>query len=86
MEGVSCPECKGTRLQRYGKTAAGLQKYRCLESGCGRQFVAGSDHLIDPEKKKIIDALLAIDTPLKKVKVAFPEVSLRWLYELRRKV
>ena len=88
MEGVNCPSCGGTKLARYGKTAAGLQKYRCLDGsgiGCRRQFVAGSDHLIDPDKKKIILALLAQDTPPKKIKAAVPGISLRWIYELKRR-
>lgn len=88
MEGVSCPDCKGTRLERYGKTKAGLQKYRCLDEkaiGCRRQFVAGSTHRIDPEKKKIAQDLLAQDIAPEKIKAAVPEISLRWLYKLRRK-
>ena len=88
MSGGSCPDCKGTRLQRYGKTAAGLQKYRCLDEfgrKCRRQFVAGSTHLIDPGKKKIILALLAQDTPPKKIKAAVEGISLRWIYALRRR-
>lgn len=88
MDDVSCPDCKGTRLQRYGKTAAGLQKYRCLDGrgiGCRRQFVAGSDRLIDPDERKVLDALLAADTPAKKIKAALPGISLRWIYELKRR-
>jgi len=85
MEDVSCPDCKGTRLQRYGKTAAGLPKYRCLGPDCGRQFVAGSHHLIDPEKKKIVMALIEQDTPPRKIEKAVQGISLRWIYELRRR-
>jgi len=84
VEGVSCPDCKGTRLSRYGKTAAGLQKYQCLT--CRRLFVAGSDHLIDPEQKKIIMSLLEQDTLPKIIRKAFPRISLRWLYELRKRI
>jgi transposase-like protein len=86
MESVNCPACKGNELQRYGKTKAGLQKYRCLAPRCRRQFVAGSTHLIDPEKKKIVQDLLGQGIPPKKIKAAVPEISVRWLYELRRKV
>lgn len=85
MADIRCPKCGGFGLGKYGKTPASLQKYRCLKSGCGRQFVAGSDHLIDPEKKKIVIALLAQGTPPKKIEKAVPGISLRWIYELRRR-
>lgn len=95
MEDVSCPECGGKKLARYGKTAAGLQKYLCLTLSrrtadgkpfeCRRQFVAGSTHMIDPDKKRIARELLAQGIPPKKIKAAVPEISLRWLYELRRR-
>ena len=84
---VRCPKCGGWLFEKYGKTKAGMQKLRCLEPTCRRQFVPGSDHLIDPEKKKSIEALLASGTPPEAIKTAFPkDVSLRWLYELRRKL
>ena len=89
MDGVNCPDCKGTKLMRYGKTKAGLQKYRCLDEkgvGCRRQFVAGSGHLIDPGKKKIVMDLLAQGIRPKKIMAAVPGISKRWIYELRRKV
>ena len=85
MEGVICPDCKGTKLSKYGKTPAGLQKYRCLNQECCRQFVFGSDHLIDAEKKKMVIALLAEGTPPKKIEKAIPGISLRWIYEFRRR-
>ena len=83
MEGVSCPDCKGSRLSRYGKTKIGLQKYRCLD--CKRQFVAGSDHLIDAETKKTVLGLLAQGVHPKKIANAIEGVSLRWIYELRKR-
>ena len=89
MESESCPDCKGTRLQRYGKTSAGLQKYRCLDehgTGCRRQFVSGSDHLIDPEKKKAILALLRQMISPKTIAAVYPEVSKRWIYELKKRI
>lgn len=88
MDDVRCPDCGGSKLQRYGTTKAGRQKYRCRDergAGCRRQFVAGSLHLIDPEKKKIAQALLAQGIKPKKIHVAVPEISRRWLYELKRR-
>lgn len=94
MEGVKCPECGGTKLTGYGKTKAGLQKYLCRSLTkktadgtlfeCRRQFVGGSTHLIDPEKKRIAQELLAQGVPPKKIRAAVPEISLRRLYELRK--
>ena len=83
---VTCPDCQGTKLERYGKTRAGLQKYRCLASGCRRQFVAGSNHLIDPEVKAAIMKLLEAKASPAQVKAAWPDISLRWIYSLRRKL
>ena len=82
-EKPKCPSCGGSLLQRYGKTQAGLQKYRCVEPHCRRQFVSGSDHMIGPEKKKLVMALLAQDMPPKKIAAAVPGISMRWIYELR---
>ena len=84
---VRCPNCGGLLFEKYGKTKAGKQKLRCLEPTCRRQFTLGSDHLLDPEKKKSIETLLANGIAPKKIKEAFPkDVSLRWLFELRRKI
>ena len=95
MEGVTCPECGGAKLARYGKTAAGLQKYLCRSLSrktadgkhfeCRRQFVAGSTRLIDPDRKRIALELLAQKVDPVKIKAAVPEISLRWLYKLRKR-
>jgi transposase-like protein len=79
----------------YGKTAAGRQKYLCRSLSrktadgrpfeCRRQFVAGSEHRIDPAKKQIARDLLAQGVSPKKIKAAVPEISVRWLYELRKR-
>jgi transposase-like protein len=94
MEGVICPECGGTKLARYGKTTAGLQKFLCRSLTrktadgkpfeCRRQFVAGSEHRIDPGRKRIALELLAQNVDPTKIKAAVPEISLRWLYRLRK--
>lgn len=84
---VRCPKCGGWLFEKYGKTEAGKQKLRCLEPTCRRQFTLGSDHLLNPDKKKIIEALLANGIAPKKIREAFPkDVSLRWLFGLRRKI
>ncbi len=80
-----CPACRGGHLVKYGKTSAGRQKYRCQASACRRQFVAGSDHLIKPEVKAILDNMIAADVPPKKIAQAIPTVSRRWIHELRRR-
>ena len=85
LEHLSCPQCRGSKLSRYGKTAAGRQKYRCLNPACRRQFVYGSDHLLDPETKKIVMNLLSAGVEPVQIHRAVPEVSLRWIYELRRR-
>jgi len=73
-------------VDRYGKTDAGLQKYRCLEGGCRRQFVPGSDHLLDPDKKAVALRLLEAGVAPAKIREGIPEISLRWLYELRKRL
>ena len=81
---IRCPQCNSSRLARYGVTPAGKQKYRCLE--CRRQFVAGSDHLLDPEKKAVVMRLLEAGVEPARIREAIPEISLRWLYELRKRL
>jgi transposase-like protein len=87
MADFSCPTCRGTRLERYGKTAAGLQKHRCLVPGCRRQFVGGSDHLIDRGTRAIAENLLLEGiSPAKVAKALEGKISARWIYELARRM
>lgn len=95
MNEISCPDCRGIRLEKYGLTRAGLQKYRCLDPNCRRQFVAGSDHRVDEKTQALVKQLLAkyidpraIAEALIPVddKEAKPPISLRWIYELRRRM
>ncbi len=86
MDNVNCPDCKDTRVVKYGKTAAGLQKYRCVYPGCRRQFVAGSDHMIDPETKYRVEKLLYADVHPTQIAKAETGISLRWIYELRKRM
>jgi len=86
VAGGKCPTCGRDRLTRYGRTKAGLQKYRCLSASCGRQFVAGSEHRVDPEQKRVALGLLSNGVPPKTIAKAMPGISRRWLYELRRRI
>ena len=82
---VPCPKCGLLNLRKYGKTRAGRQKYRCSNPGCRRQFVAGSDHLLDPKVKDRVEKLLSAGEHPVRISQAEAGVSLRWIYELRRK-
>jgi hypothetical protein len=48
--------------------------------------VPGSDHLLDPDKKAIVLSLLAAGVEPNKIREAIPEISIRWIYELRKRV
>jgi len=80
-----CPSCKCADLAKYGKTKAGLQKYRCRRELCGRQFVAGSTHLIDPKVKTMVLNMIAVGVSTKKISQAVPGLSRRWIQELKRR-
>lgn len=87
---IICPDCKGADVQKYGKTKAGEQKYRCMHLGCRRQFVPGSEHLITPEIKNNVLAMIRANVePLKIYQAANPDgiekISLRWIYQLKRR-
>jgi len=86
MVDIRCPECGGTGLARYGKTPAGKQKYKCGDPKCRHQFVAGSDHLIDPTVKDRVIKLLSANVRPKQIAKAEEGISLRWIYELRRRM
>jgi transposase-like protein len=95
MEGVKCPVCGvGRWVVKYGKTPAGKQKYKCKAPGvlasstftsCGRQFVAGSDHFITPETKGVVLKLLAAGVHPTAIADSMRDISLRWIYELKRR-
>jgi len=80
----ACPGCSSTSLLRWGRGAAGRQKYRCRD--CGRQFVPGSEHLLEPAKKAIVLNLISAGVEPSKIREAIPDISLRWIYELRRRM
>lgn len=82
---ITCPDCWSESLQRFGTTSAGKQKYRCKD--CLRQFVAGSDHLVKQATKDKVMMLLADGVaPAIIHKTFFDEISLRWIFELKRKM
>jgi transposase-like protein len=89
---ISCPTCGSSEVAKYGKTKAGLQKFRCLSDYCRRQFVAGSEWLIKPEIKPLVRRLIELGIPPWKIfeAVKDPEteeamISLQSIYKLRRK-
>jgi transposase-like protein len=82
-----CPACKGVKVQKYGRTKTGVQKYRCLNLGCRRQFVGASDRPVDPDTKDKIIKLLSENVHPKIIHKTFSDsISLRWIYELRRRM
>jgi transposase-like protein len=38
---IHCPLCESVRINRYGRSKQGKQRFRCV--ACGRQFVAAPD-------------------------------------------
>ena len=82
---VQCPACGASRLVKYGRTAAGLQKYRCIDAKCRRQFVFGSRHLIDSRTKAIAMNMIDAGIPPGKIAEAVPEISRSWINQLRRR-
>ena len=82
---VQCPACGASRLVKYGRTAAGLQKYRCIDAKCRRQFVFGSRHLIDSRTKAIAMNMIDAGIPPGKIAESVPEISRSWINQLRRR-
>lgn len=83
MAEIMCPQCRGSRVIRWGKGGGGRQKYRCQD--CKRQFVAGADHLLNPAKKEAALKLIAEGVPTKKIAAALG-ISRRWTDELKRRM
>ena len=81
-----CPKCGGYNTQKFGWTAGRKrQKWKCRDRSCGRQFVEGSDHLINPDVKRTVLNLLAAGTKPQQIARALP-ISLRWVQELKRRM
>ena len=82
---VRCPACGEIRCWKYGTAPNGRQRYRCHV--CRRQFVADSDHRIDRDAHDIVASLLAQGVAPRKIARALPgRISLRWIYELRKRM
>ena len=82
---VKCLGCGvGRWIVKYGKTPGGKQKYKCKPPGCGRSFVVINDHFITPETKGVVLKLLAAGVHPTAIANAITDISLRWIYELRR--
>lgn len=83
--GHRCPECGEGRVWKYGKTPNGRQRYRCHV--CRRQFVADSDHRVDSDAHDIVASLLSQGVaPPKIARALTGRISLRWIYELRKRM
>lgn len=79
---LACPNCESADFAKHGKDASGKQKFRCR--ACGRQFLGGSKFRLDSKTKNIINNLLLAGVHPQKIVLAIPEVSLRWVYRLRK--
>ena len=65
-------------MGKYGRTAVGTQKYRCLNLLCKRQFDPNAKH-IPPAIKEIVQQLIADGVPTVKIHKAVKTVSRRWI-------
>jgi transposase-like protein len=84
-----CPDCGSSELAKNGKTPDGLQKFVCLDgrgAGCDRQFTPGSDHMVAPLIKHIVKNLLEEKIKPSMIHRAVPGISIRWIYETRRRM
>lgn len=52
---TECPRCGGTRFGKDGKTAGGIQRYRCYDPGCGCRFTVLTGTLFDNHKISLAD-------------------------------
>jgi insertion element IS1 protein InsB len=73
---LTCPNCTSGKIIKFGKTKYGKQKHSCKD--CGRQFVAGSTHLIDELRRGQIRRLLQERISLRGISRAM-QVSMTWL-------
>jgi len=82
---ICCPQCGSAGVVRYGKAASGRQKYKCRD--CNRQFVPDpGNRRIDEETKRVVLQLLTEGVPAAKIKSAYPDVSLRWIYTQKKRL
>ena len=79
----ACPNCESSDLAKHGKDA-GRQKFRCRV--CGRQFLGESKFRLDSKTRNVINNLLMAGVSPNIIVLAIPEVSLRYVYKLRKKI
>ena len=75
MNNLCCPQCGLSHVKKNGHTHYGKQNHQC--KGCGRQFVADSQH-VDEETREVIKRLLLERLSLSGI-CRVVGVSLRWL-------
>lgn len=84
---VVCPKCGGHRWQLYGYTLDGRQKYKCKDLGCRHSFtMEPRGRRIDDKTRKTVISLLEAGTKPKVIAAALPDIKLRWIYDLKRRM
>lgn len=63
FEPASCPYCGKDRYKKYGRTADGIQRYKCL--GCGRTFTIETGTIFDQRKIPISEWVEFLEDLLK---------------------
>jgi transposase-like protein len=84
---VICPHCHtgGNNITKHGKTRDGRQKYRCHT--CRKQFLFYLRRQpIDEKTRRVIGHLLREEVSPAIIARAIPDVSRRWIYELRKRM
>lgn len=79
----SCPSCHSTKVKKNGKTHYGKQNHRC--KACGRQFVAGSEHIKGEGVRRLVARCLKERLSLRAVSRVFG-VSLKWVVDYSREL
>lgn len=75
---MHCPNCHSKDIKKNGSTHYGKQNHKC--KSCGRQFVAGSTHLIGAETGELIIRALSERVSLRGI-CRIMGVSLTWLLD-----
>jgi len=81
---VKCPRCGNERITKHGQAASGKQKYRCPACPC--QFVVNPKRVIDDKTRRVVTAFLIEGVKPSIIARAIPEVSLRWIYTLKKRL
>jgi transposase-like protein len=84
---VVCPKCGSLWWTYYGKTPDGRQKFKCKEPHCRHPFTAEPrGRRIDEKTKRVVLRMLGEGIPPRKIIKFVPDIKLRWIYELKRRV